>query len=129
MIHILSYILLETIYITFCFSFLFFLYILLYNKWGGNSNSDTSYRKNLINTESQHFEKKKTYITLRAFFLTRLILTIQWEDNRRFYCFWSYTSKLNYVKLSYHVTLLHGQLNYVQLSSQVNLISMRLVFT
>ena len=114
------------------FFFFFFLYILLYNKWGGNSNSDTSYRKNLINTEYHHFGKKKkikTYITLRAFFLTRLILTIQWEDNRRFYCFWSYTSKLNYVKLSYHVTLLHGQLNYVQLYSQVNLISMRLVLT
>ena len=74
-------------------------------------------------------KKKNTYITLCAFFLTRLILTIQWEDNRRFYCFWSYTSKLNYVKLSYHVTLLHGQLNYVQLYSQVNLISMRLVLT
>ena len=57
MIHIPSYIFWKPYTLPSVFLFLF-LYILLFNKWGWNSNSDTSYRKNLINTESQHFWKK-----------------------------------------------------------------------
>ena len=107
MIHILSYILLETIYITFCFSF-FFIYLFYY-------------------TTSEERIRIQILLTGRTWLLYVLSFLHTW--------FWQYNEKIIGGFIAFEVVqvnliiwnflpMLHSQLNYVRLSSQVNLIRM-----
>ena len=121
MIHILSYILLETIYITFCFSFSF-IYLFYYTTSEERIRIQILLTGRTWLTPSPNTSKKKIHILLYV-----LSFLHAW--------FWQYNEKIIGGFIAFEVVqvnliiwnflpMLHSQLNYVRLSSQVNLIRM-----